>query len=516
MKTLNLVLGDQLDFQSAIFEEFEPEHDAIWMAEANGENTHVKHHKHQIIMFLAAMRHFAADQEKSGRTVHYTRLSADGREDRAREMGQILGADLKHLQPQHVRVVRPGDRRVLKQLQQACQEHGLELEVLEDTHFFTTPEDFAAHAEGRKNLRLEFFYRELRKRYDYLMDDQGDPLGSQWNFDADNRETFGKRGPEREIPSPLSFQPTEIVREVQQLVRERYPDHPGSVDNFRLPVTREQALELLEDFVLNRLANFGDYQDAMWTGEFFLYHSRLSSALNIKLLHSAEVCDRAQHAYHQGAAPINAVEGFIRQILGWREYIRGIYWQQPENYRSHNYLKADNSLPGFFWSGKTDMNCLAHTLKAVHDNAYSHHIQRLMVLGLFCLLYGVNPEEFNDWHLATHCDAIDWVSVPNVIGMSQYADGGLLASKPYCASGNYIHKMSNYCAECRYHPKKAVGEQACPFTSLYWSFLNRHRDRLKDNGRLKFQFNNLNKKSQDEIRKIEEKAREFKVLWSST
>lgn len=508
MKTLNIVLGDQLDHNSALFDDF-GDQDAVWMAESNGENTHVKHHKHQIVMFLSAMRHFAQAQRQEGRQVIYTQLTEDGREDRAKSLGDLLAADIREHQPKAVRVVRPGDRRVLEMLKEAVESMGLKLEMLEDSHFFTTPQEFADHCEGRKTLRLEFFYRELRRRFDYLMNDD-DPIGGKWNYDSENRDTFGKDGPRESMPDPRRFEATNTVREVQQLVSKRYPDHPGRCENFALPVTREQALQMLDDFVEQRLTKFGKYQDAMWQGEFFLYHSRLSTALNIKLLHPEEVCRRAEKAYHDGSAPLNAVEGFIRQILGWREYIRGIYWTQDEDYREQNFLEHKHDLPEFFWTGETDMNCLADTLKAVHEHAYSHHIQRLMVSGLFCLLYGVDPQQFNDWHIATHCDAIDWVSTPNVIGMSQFADGGLLASKPYCASGNYVNKMGNYCKNCKYSPKKAVGEKACPFTTLYWDFLTRHYDRLKSNNRLRLQLNHVKNKGAEELSEIGQAAEKFR------
>lgn len=305
-----------------------------------------------------------------------------------------------------------------------------------------------------------------------------------------------------------------MVKEVGRLVDARYPDHPGQTENFALPVRREQALLLLNEFIEERLPKFGDYQDAIWEGEFFLYHSRISTALNLKLLSPHEVCEKAEKAYREGSAPLNAVEGFIRQILGWREYIRGVYWTSEPNYRDSNGLNHTADLPDFFWTGETEMACLRDVLQGVQENAYSHHIQRLMITGLFTLLLGVRPKDFNDWHLATHCDAIDWVSTPNVIGMSQFADGGLLASKPYCASGNYINKMSNYCKGCQYDPKKSLGENACPYTVLYWDFLDRHQESLKGNARLKFQFSNLERKSKDERHQLAQSARDLKSKFS--
>jgi deoxyribodipyrimidine photolyase-related protein len=504
IRRLNLVLGDQQDHGSSILRDFQPEHDRLWMAEVHGENTHVPHHKHQIVLFLASMRHFAAHQEAAGRPVLYTELSPNPAQDRGRGLGDVLEADLRLHQPREVRVVLPGDKRVLAQLQEVCARSGTPLTVLDDDHFFSTPEQFRQHSKGRKTLRLEYFYRELRRRHNVLMTD-GQPIGGQWNFDAENRESFGPAGPP-EIPPVQRFAPDEIVSQVSDLVEQRYPHHPGQTKNFALPVTRDQALVLLDEFIALRLPRFGEFQDAMWQGEFFLYHSRLSTSMNIKLLSSREVCDAAVAAYHRGQAPLSAVEGFVRQIIGWREYIRGVYWTAEPGYAEQNFLGHKQPLPGFFWSGKTEMKCLSDTLEGVHRNAYSHHIQRLMITGLFCLLYGVDPAQYNDWHLATHGDAIDWVSTPNVIGMSQFADGGLLASKPYCASGNYINKMSNYCKSCVYNPKLATGPKACPFTTLYWNFLDRHQDRLRNNPRLSLQLQNVIRKTASERQEIAQAA----------
>ncbi len=512
MRYLNLILGDQLDLCSSLLDDFDPDHDRLWMAEVNGENTHVRHHKHQIVMFLSAMRLFAQTQRDLGREILYTALTEDGRQDRGRDLKDVLAADLRESRPNKVRVVLPGDRRVLDDLQQACDEQDTPLEVLDDRHFFTTPDQFREHSKGRKTLRMEFFYRELRVRHKILVDAQDQPEGGQWNYDAQNRGSFSKSGPPA-INAPRRFTPCTVVKEVSRLVDTRYgAEHPGNTENFALPVRRAQALQLLNEFIVERLPNFGDYQDALWEGEFFLYHSRISTALNLKLLSPKEVCERAEQAYREGSAPLNAVEGFIRQVLGWREYIRGVYWTTNTAYRDSNSLNHTAKLPDFFWTGKTDMACLQDVLRGVRENAYSHHIQRLMITGLFVLLLGVRPGDFNDWHLATHCDAIDWVSTPNVIGMSQFADGGLLASKPYCASGNYINKMSNHCKGCRYNPKKSLGEDACPFTVLYWDFLERHQESLKGNARLKFQFANLQRKSGDERRQIAEAAKAIKRL----
>lgn len=509
VRRLHLVLGDQLDCSSSIFDGFDSSRDRLWMAEVEGENTHVPHHKHQIVMFLAAMRHFAAYQEEKGRPVLYHRLEKDRRRDIGKTLGEVLQLDLKRHRPQEVRVVLPGDRRVLNELHSACKRAQIPLKQLTDTHFFCNPREFHQYTKGRKNLLMEHFYRTMRTRHGYLMTAEGKPLGGKWNFDADNRSSFGRDGP-APVKAPHRFQLCPVVEEVADMVETRYADHIGDTSTFALPVRREQALVLLREFIDERLPHFGQYQDAMWSDEHFLFHSRLSTSLNLKLLSPAEVCDKAEHAYRQGRAPLPAVEGFIRQILGWREYVRGIYWTAGESYAESNALEQEKNLPAFFWSGETDMECLSQTLRAVRESSYSHHIQRLMVTGLFCLLYGVKPSEYNSWHVATHCDAIDWVSVPNVIGMSQYADGGWLASKPYCASGAYIDRMSNYCEGCRYNPKLAIGEDACPFTTLYWNFLDRHRKRLEKNPRMTMQLKNLDRKSRKDREEIAAAAQNFR------
>jgi deoxyribodipyrimidine photolyase-related protein len=372
MRRLNLILGDQQDHMSSLFDDFDAAQDSLWMAEAHGENTHVPHHKHQIVLFLASMRHFAAGQQAQGRPLLYHRLSPDAAQDKGDSLGEVLAADIAEHKVREVRVVLPGDKRVLAQLQKACAASDTPLTVLDDQHFFCTPEQFRQHAKGRKTLRLEFFYRELRKRHRILVA-QDQPVGGQWNFDADNRGTFGAAGPPA-VDEPLTFEPDAVVREVSELVERRYPHHPGSTENFALPVRREQARKLLDQFMAQRLPRFGEFQDAMWEGEFFLYHSRLSTSLNIKLLSPQEVCRAAESAYHQGKAPLSAVEGFIRQILGWREYIRGVYWTADEGYENQNFLEHRRPLPAFFWDGQTDMGCLADTLEGVHRNAYSHHI----------------------------------------------------------------------------------------------------------------------------------------------
>jgi deoxyribodipyrimidine photolyase-related protein len=471
-------------------------------------------HKRRLAYLLSAMRHFAAELEQRGLSLVYHRID-DARalgpqargESHAGPMAD-LRADLARIRPTQLRTVRPGDTNVDAAIAAACREHGVRYEVLEDTHFFTVPADFAEHMSGRSSPLLERFYRPLRSRLGILMTESGTPVGGSWNFDRENRRAFSKTGPEG-VPSQPVFGHDGISREVQALVEERFRDHPGDDAAFDLPVTPQQAEEALADFAARRLPHFGDVQDAMWTGEPFLYHSRLSAPLNLKLISPQRVVAAAQTAYREGRAPINAVEGFVRQVLGWREYVRGVYFHYMPEYAGHNALGAREALPRFYWTGETEMRCLSEVMGEVRAHAYAHHIQRLMVAGLFALLYGVHPGEFNDWHVAMYADAFDWVSVPNVIGMSLHADGGIVGSKPYTASGKYIQRMSNYCRHCRFAPAESSGESACPFTSLYWSFLERHAERFRSNRRMAFQIKNLDRKSEAEREAI--RAREADV-----
>jgi deoxyribodipyrimidine photolyase-related protein len=407
-------------------------------------------------------------------------------------------------------MTEPGDWRVLAALRAVATEAGLALDVREDRHFYATVRDFRTHVQGRKQLRMEFFYREMRRRHHVLMDvaDPTKPEGGQWNFDADNRESFGRNGPGA-VPPPRRFAPDVITQHAQALVRTRFASHPGSCDDFGWPVTRAQALEALAAFIDERLPNFGRWQDALWRGEPWLWHAHLSAALNVKLLHPREVVAAAESAYRAGRVLLSNAEGFIRQILGWREYVRGIYWTQMPAYLERNALEAQARLPAFYWSGDTPMACLADAIGQTLRLGYAHHIQRLMVTGLYALLLGVRPQEVHAWYLGVYVDAVEWVELPNTLGMSQYGDGGLMASKPYAASGKYIERMSggSLCARCRYRPAERSGERACPFTTLYWDFLLRHEALLAANPRMVMQVRNLARLSDDERARIRAQAR---------
>jgi len=491
MRNLIVVLGDQLDSRSAAFDGFDAHQDVVWMAEVARESTRVWTSLPRIALFLSAMRHFRDELRAAGVSVDYLPLSgsASGETD---SLDSALGVALARLGPERVVLVEPGEWGLREALRAAVAASGTHLDERPDRHFLCSAAEFARHAQGRRQLRMEFFYREMRRRHRVLLDAGGEPEGGEWNYDHDNRKSFGRAGPAAlGIPAVLAFPPDALTREVLAEVAARFPGHPGSVDAFDWPVSRDDALRALGDFITHRLPVFGDFQDAMWRGEPWLFHSRLAAALNLKLLDPREVIAAAETAFRSGRAPLAATEGFIRQILGWREYVRGIYWLHMPGYLERNALGATAALPRFYWDAATDMACLHDAIGQTLRHGYAHHIQRLMVTGLFALLYGVDPRAVHEWYLAVYVDAVEWVELPNTLGMSQYADGGVMASKPYVASGRYIQRMGNYCSGCRYDPAVSTGARACPFTTLYWDFLARHEVLLAKNPRMGMQLRNL-------------------------
>ena len=496
LRHLVVVLGDQLDGESAAFDGFDRDRDAILMMEVRHEADYIPQHRLRLAYFFACMRHFCAEQRSLGRTVFYSEL------DDAQNTGHFAGEIERHvarLMPNKIVVLEPGDWRVRDLLTKGFP--GIELR--DDHHFLCSRQTFGAFAAKHPGLILENFYRFMRRELGILMDADGEPRGGAWNFDKDNRASFGRKGPPL-IPRPPSFPPDELTRKVLALVAREFPDAPGRLDAFDLPVTRAQALEELDDFVRHRLPDFGRYQDAMVSDQPLLFHSRLSGSLNLHLLRPREVIDAAID--NPANAPLNSVEGFVRQILGWREFVRGIYWHLMPDYADANALAAELPVPGFLWTGDTDMNCVREAVGHTVDHAYAHHIERLMVLGQLCLLLGVRPYDVHRWHISMFWDAIDWVSLPNTLGMSQYGDGGRIATKPYVASGAYIARMSDYCRHCRYRPQEAVGDEACPFTTLYWDFLDRHHRRFGGNARMKVHYLNLARKDAGELAMIRARA----------
>ena len=382
---------------------------------------------------------------------------------------------------------------------------GIAVELREDDRFLCSLDKFATWADGRRQLRMDFFYRDMRRDYNILMDGS-EPIGGKWNFDSDNRES-PKAG--MMIPPPLQFAADDMTSDVLGIVAARCADHFGDLEDFGFAVTRQQALAVLDHFIDQRLPDFGRYQDAMLLDEPWVYHSHIGFYLNAGLLLPAEVIAAAETAYHSGHAPLNSVEGFIRQILGWREFVRGIYWLKMPGYADLNFFEADRDLPEFFWTGDTKMLCMAQAVDATRKYAYAHHIQRLMVLGNFALLAGIAPSQVNAWFLIVYADAYEWVELPNVSGMVLFADGGYLASKPYAAGGSYINRMSNYCRECHYKVSQKNGAAACPFNYLYWDFLIRNRAKLQDNARLGMMYRSLDRMDTGKVAAIRHDADQF-------
>lgn len=485
MGKLRLILGDQLSMQMSSLKEANKQEDLILITEVMEEATYVRHHKKKIAFLFAAMRHFADALKEEGFEVRYVAL------DDADNAGSLRGEVARALEEVEgvsgVVVTKPGEYRLIEDMEAWSDLLGVPVELMDDTRFISTIEEFADWAKDRKQLRMEYFYREMRKKTGLLMED-GKPAGGEWNYDADNRKKLpkGKATPERFLPEPDA-----VTREVIGLVEERFGEHFGDLEPFYFATTRAGAEEARDHFISDILPCFGDYQDAMAMDEPWMWHSLLSMYLNCGLLDPMDVCERAAAEWTAGRAPLNAVEGFIRQIIGWREYVRGLYWYSMPDYKTRNALKAERELPEFFWTGETDMNCLAQSIGQTKRHAYAHHIQRLMVIGNFALLAGLSPAAVNDWYLLVYVDAYEWVELPNTHGMALFADDGVIASKPYAASANYINKMSDYCGSCRYAHTKKAGEDACPFNYLYWDLVARHEDKWSDNPRMGFALKTL-------------------------
>jgi len=484
MTTLRLVMGDQLSEGLPTLVDMDPAHDVVLMLELAEECGHVPHHQQKIVLFLSAMRHFAAGLRERGFAVDYVRL------DDPANTGSFTGELERALARHHARrlvLTEPGEWRVQQMAEGWAQRFGLPVEICPDTRFFASRARFRAWAKGRRGWRMEHFYREMRREHAVLMQG-GEPVGGAWNYDAENRKRLPAGSA---LPARRRFLPDDLTREVMVLVAARFGGNFGTLDGFGWAVTRSDALTALDHFIADALPRYGDYQDAMQAGAPFLYHSLLSPALNLGLLLPREVCEAAEAAWLAGQAPLNAVEGFIRQVLGWREYVRGIYWTLMPDYADSNALGADRPLPEFYWTGETSMRCLREAIAHTRDHAYSHHIQRLMLTGNFALLAGVTPREIERWYLAVYADALEWVEMPNTLGMAVFADGGRMASKPYAASGAYINRMSDFCGGCAYDVAQKTGPRACPFNYLYWAFLIRHRSQLGGNPRMAMSYRTL-------------------------
>ncbi len=476
-RNLILVLGDQLTPALSSLKAGDPRHDRVLMAELHEEASYVRHHKKKIAFLFSAMRHFAEELRGLGWTVDYVTLDSPANQSSfTAQLDHAIAQD----GPERVLITAPGEWRVAQMIRDWQASSTIPVETLPDDRFLCSPVDFRAWAEGRKSLRMEYFYRDMRRRTGLLM--AGDkPLGGQWNFDAENRKPASR---DLFMPRPPVFTPDATTQEVLALVEERFGHHFGDLTPFWFAVTRADAEAAFAFFMKHALPHFGDYQDAMLKGEPFLYHSVISHYLNCGLLEPLTLCRQVEAAYHSGTVPLNAAEGFIRQIIGWREYVRGIYWLKMPGYEHSNFFDHKRPLPDFYWTAETSMACLKAAVTQTKQEAYAHHIQRLMVTGNFAMLAGIDPHALHEWYLSVYADAYEWVELPNTVGMSQFADGGLLASKPYAASGAYLNRMSDYCKTCVFDVKQRTGPNACPFNPLYWHFIARHADKIGNNPRM--------------------------------
>jgi deoxyribodipyrimidine photolyase-related protein len=502
MATLAFILGDQLDHDAGLLARLDPKTDAILMAEVGQESgvevkdrpRHAVSHAQRTVLFLSAMRHYAGMLRDRGFRVQYVEI--DDAKNTHTLSGELARA-VKAFKPTKIMLTEPGEWRLRREAEGWGATLGVAVEILADGHFMCSHAEFEAWAKGRKELVMEYFYREQRRRHEILVDAKGKPTGGDWNFDKENREPFGDLGPMPRPKGPKAVEPDEVTRAVISAARKAMPSLPGwdamDRDGFAWPVTRTEAVKSLKSFIRDRLATFGTHQDAMWEGEPFLSHSILSSSMNLKLLNPRECVEAAIAAYESKKAPLNAVEGFVRQIIGWREFIRGVYWLEGEGYGERNGLGATMPLPPVYWTGETKMNCMKQCVGEVLTRGFGHHIQRLMVTGNFALLAEVAPKEVSDWYLGMYVDGVDWVTSPNVVGMALHADGGVVGTKPYAASGKYIERMSNYCRGCAYDVAAREGERACPFNVLYWDFLIRHRETFRGNRRMAMILANVDK-----------------------
>ncbi|MEL6201359.1 MAG: cryptochrome/photolyase family protein [Pseudomonadota bacterium] len=499
-KTLRFVLGDQLSRNLSSLSDW-GEGDLVFMCEVWDEATYVRHHKKKLAFVFSAMRHFANDLRASGVDVQYLKLG----EHEADDFTDALSAAIKHHDITRVITTEASEWRVLEAQKGWAEKLHIDVEVRPDERFIATHDEFQKWASGRKELRMEYFYRDMRRKTGYLM--EGDhPEGGQWNYDKENR------APPKDhmvFPDRPDWSVDAITQEVIDLVSSRFDNHFGDLEPFSYPVTRADAERYLSWFMDHALNDFGTFQDAMVQGEALMFHSHLSGLINIGLLDARECCEAAEEAYREGKAPLNAVEGFIRQIIGWREFIRGVYWLKMPDYGEMNALNATRDLPDWFWTGETQMNCLRQAILETKENAYAHHIQRLMVIGNFSMLAGLDPKQVQEWFLLVYHDAYEWVEMPNVAGMALYADGGVFASKPYASSGAYIDKMSDYCGSCSYSVAKKNGPKACPFNYLYWNFLKENQDVLKSNQRMGMMYGTLNKMKQDKLDAIRDDSQRF-------
>lgn len=509
LKKLKLILGDQLNHSHSWFDE-DGTNTLFVMMEMRQETDYVRHHIQKVVGFFLAMRHFAKAITERGFRVKYYQLDDENNH-------QNIEANLNQLiaeqSIQHFEYQLPDEYRLDKQLQNYCEKlnkKGITTKAVDTEHFLSERMDVYEMFKNKKTYLMETFYRKMRKKYHILMETDGKtPLTGKWNYDAENRKKLPKK---ITIPPPKNYY--RDVTGIVEMLKKAEVKTIGRIKpkHFDWAVTRSESMEILDDFIRFRLHSFGKYQDAMTERDAYLFHSRISFAMNVKLLHPLDVIHATigYWQYHKNTIDIAQVEGFVRQIIGWREYMRGIYWAKMPEFATLNYFENTAKLPDFFWTGKTDMNCQSHAINQSLDKAYAHHIQRLMVTGNFMSLLGVHPDEADEWYLGIYMDAIEWVEITNTRGMSQFADGGIVGTKPYVASANYMHKMGEYCSNCKYDRKKKYGENACPLNSLYWDFYDRNREQLGKNPRIGMMYRIWDKMDSEEQSKILAQAKKYK------
>lgn len=504
MRKLRLILGDQLNYQHSWFARIDPETTYVMM-EILPETRYVTHHIQKVAGFFAAMRRFAAAMSDDGHGFRYLRLDDP---ENLQSFPQNLTRLIDSLQIDQFEYLLPDEYRLDQLLKQFASQTAIPVVAADTEHFLSAREEVGDFFRGRKTFVMEAFYRHMRRKWGILMDGE-QPLSGRWNYDAENRNALPQG-----LTPPAPFNFDHDVSEIVDLIRSLEIKTIGRIDaaNFPWPLDHQEARQLLDHFLAHGLAHFGTYQDAMDTASPFVYHSRLSFAMNLKLLSPREIVQKTLDYWqaHPEQIDLAQVEGFIRQIIGWREFMRGIYWANMPEYGQLNYFGHQRPLPAFYWTGDTRMNCLRHAITQSLDLAYAHHIQRLMITGNFANLLGVHPDAVDAWYLGIYIDAIQWVEITNTRGMSQYADGGIAATKPYVSSANYIHKMSNYCRDCHYDRQKRYGEGACPFNSLYWDFFDRHRKLLEKNPRVGMAYRNLERMGPEELDQIRQQARYYK------
>ncbi|MFZ6848767.1 cryptochrome/photolyase family protein [Undibacterium sp. RuRC25W] len=498
MTTIRLILGDQLNIQHSWFSEIADDRLYVLM-EVRQETDYVLHHAQKILAIFAAMREMARQLTDRGHRVHYLRIDDPTNLHAIPANIDVLAAQLKANQ---VEYQMPDEWRLDEQLYQHSRHSAIPWRMVDSEHFLTTRHHASDIFAARKQWLMEHFYRQMRAQYQVLMS-AGKPVGGQWNYDQDNRKAW--RGtPAEPQDARATHDHSTLWQDIVNAGVQSFGE--PSERQFRWALNRQEAIEQLTAFIQHGLPFFGDFQDAMSTKAWRLFHSLLSFALNVKMLHPREVIQQAEDAYHAGLVPLAAAEGFIRQILGWREYIRGVYWAQMPTYAEKNFFDHQRPLPAWFWTGETKMNCLSHAINQSLEQAHAHHIQRLMVIGNFSLLAGLSPIAVHQWYLGVYIDAFEWVELPNTIGMSQFADGGLLATKPYVSSAAYIDKMSDYCKGCHYDKKSRIGDNACPFNALYWDFFERNKKKLANNPRIGMAYRQLEKMDEKVIADFQHQA----------